>query len=42
VVSGFAGDAQVKPRQRRDSLLRRFLPRSAAQAPLRRSTTTTR
>jgi two-component system sensor histidine kinase KdpD len=39
VVSGFAADAQVKPRQRSGSLLRRLLPRAAAQAPLRRSTT---
>jgi hypothetical protein len=38
-VSGFAADAQVKPRQRSGSLLRRLLPRAAAQAPLRRSTT---
>ena len=39
VVSGFAADAHVKPRQRSGSLLRRLLPRAAAQAPLRRSTT---
>lgn len=39
VVSGFAADAQVKPRQRSGSLLRQLLSRATAQAPLQRSTT---